>query len=43
MCCTSKRKTYDVGQSCESSQIEKSQDKSTNDNIQVDNNKHLCK
>ena len=42
ICCTSERKTYDVAQSCKSSQIEKSQDKSTNDNKQIDNNKHLC-
>ena len=41
--CTSKRKTYDVAQSCKSSQIEKSQDTSTHDNTQINNNKCLHK
>ena len=37
ICHTSKRKKYNLAQSCKSSQIEKSQDKITHDNTQIDN------
>ena len=40
---TSKRKKYNLAQSCKFSQIENSQDKITHDNTQIDSNKCLCK
>ena len=43
MCHTSKRKTYNVAQSCKSTQTEKSQEKITYHNTQINNNKCLCK
>ena len=43
ICCTSKRKTYDVAQTSKYSQSEKSKDKSTHDNTQINNNKCLHK
>ena len=43
ICHTSKREKYNLAQTCESSQIEKSQDKSTYDSTQMDSKKCLCK
>ena len=43
ICHTSKGKKYNLGKSCECSQIEKSHDNSTYDSVQLDRNKCLCK